>query len=690
MADESMNFNLDSNIGDAAKDVDKFASSLTKAQKAVTDLNKNLKIQNNVVADLEDSVELLEKKMIDTPKSAMGWSDLNKVLQKTKLELKGEKDAMKELNAEVKTAEGNLKKATKEQDGLNKSAKKGKGAMGILKTGFKGVGMAFKALGIGLIIAVFAALKEAVERNQTAMDAINAIVSTVSATFNQVVTVLSDTVKWVMESSDRFDGMKAVITGLMTIAITPLKLAFYAIKLAVQGAMLAWEKSFFGGNDAGKIKSLTADIRATKDDIKATGQAAIDAGKSVVNNIGDAISEISAIGKMATEGISKISIAANYEASKSAVAAKNSAALAAVEIQGLIEQYDRQAEQQRQIRDDVSASMAERIAANEELGRILEEQSTAMLQQADIRIAAAQQELAMNQDNLDLQIALKEAINERAGIEAQITGLRSEQLVNINALMLEQQALDDEAFAKKMEEEQMLMDLMDENLLASIENLEEKALKELEIQQAKDIELIAEMDNFEALKAQIDIKYDKKRDKLEKTKAKADKKIAKLEMKGKLDLAKQTFDNLAVLMGKGSKAGKAAAAAGATISAIQGAVSAFASLAPIPFVGPVLGGIAAAAALVSGYANVKQIYATKTDLPGDSSGGGPGPSASAPDISAAADTAASSGAIAPQMVGGAFELGGGVAPESTKAYVVADEMTDQQDQLAGIRRRASV
>ena len=45
---------------------------------------------------------------------------------------------------------------------------------------------------------------------------------------------------------------------------------------------------------------------------------------------------------------------------------------------------------------------------------------------------------------------------------------------------------------------------------------------------------------------------------------------------------------------------------------------------------------------------------------------------------------------APQMMSGAFELSGGVAPEPLRAYVVTDEMTNSQNQLANIRRRATI
>ena len=45
---------------------------------------------------------------------------------------------------------------------------------------------------------------------------------------------------------------------------------------------------------------------------------------------------------------------------------------------------------------------------------------------------------------------------------------------------------------------------------------------------------------------------------------------------------------------------------------------------------------------------------------------------------------------APQMMSGAFDFTGGVAPEAMRAYVLTDEMTNSQNQLANIRRRATI
>ena len=56
----------------------------------------------------------------------------------------------------------------------------------------------------------------------------------------------------------------------------------------------------------------------------------------------------------------------------------------------------------------------------------------------------------------------------------------------------------------------------------------------------------------------------------------------------------------------------------------------------------------------------------------------------------AAAAAAAPSTPAPQMMSGSFELGGGIEPEPVKAFVVTDEMTNSQNQLANIRRRATI
>ena len=110
---------------------------------------------------------------------------------------------------------------------------------------------------------------------------------------------------------------------------------------------------------------------------------------------------------------------------------------------------------------------------------------------------------------------------------------------------------------------------------------------------------------------------------------------------------------------------KELAAASAIIDTYVGANKAYAQ-------GGVLGFVSAAAIIASGIANVKKIYAT--DVGGGGGGGGVG-GGSQP---------------APQMMSGEFNLSGGVEPEPVKAFVVTDEMSNSQNQLANIRRRATI
>ena len=139
------------------------------------------------------------------------------------------------------------------------------------------------------------------------------------------------------------------------------------------------------------------------------------------------------------------------------------------------------------------------------------------------------------------------------------------------------------------------------------------------------------------------------------------------------------LDGLALavqIAGDGTKIGKAAAVASATISGVEGVQNAFttASKSPITTVMPAYPFIQAGLAGAFSAIQIQKI------LSGSPAGGGGGGS--------------SAGAVpqtpAPQMMSGAFDISGGVAPEATKAYVVTDEMSNSQNQLANIRRRATI
>ena len=66
-----------------------------------------------------------------------------------------------------------------------------------------------------------------------------------------------------------------------------------------------------------------------------------------------------------------------------------------------------------------------------------------MLKLVDIQIKAAQNDVNKN-NNLENQIALQQALNEKKGVEAQITGFQSEQLINQVSLKREQEEFNKE------------------------------------------------------------------------------------------------------------------------------------------------------------------------------------------------------------------------------------------------------
>ena len=92
-------------------------------------------------------------------------------------------------------------------------------------------------------------------------------------------------------------------------------------------------------------------------------------------------------------------------------------------------------------------------------------------------------------------------------------------------------------------------------------------------------------------------------------------------LEGSLNVAQDVFGVMADLVGKQTAVGKAFAATQALINTYASATAAYNAAAQIPFVGHILGPIAAGAAIVAGLKNVKAIASAS---PGNATGGGGG------------------------------------------------------------------
>ena len=145
-------------------------------------------------------------------------------------------------------------------------------------------------------------------------------------------------------------------------------------------------------------------------------------------------------------------------------------------------------------------------------------------------------------------------------------------------------------------------------------------------------------------------------------------KLDKAREDAKLNLIEQGFDIAGELAGKSDKAQKAVAVAKTIYNTQQAIMNAMANI-PAPF------NIATAVSTgIMGAMSVKNILstspsnATNVNIP----------------------TTGQTGTPAPEMLSGRFQLGGVEEQQPVQAYVVTDSLTDNQNKLAYIRRRATI
>ena len=318
-------------------------------------------------------------------------------------ELEGLKQEVERLNKAVaknnKETQKGLKDVEKSAEGTSK--------------GVRGIGNALKGAGIGLAIAAFAKLVEVFNENQKVLDFFNITFETLSLVFNDFFNFLNDNIGTVIDYfKQSFEDPMQNVKDFGN-AIKENLIERFESFLDTLGFLASAVKKVFSGDFAGAL-----------DDVKLAGKESLD----VLTGVNDSFDKSVEVVTKATKSIVDYT-KSTIDSAKATVDLNKQAELASVINQGLIEKYDRQAEQQRQIRDDESKTIEERIAANNKLGEILEEQQKLMLDNVDITIKAAQAEYNKNR-NQENYIALLEAQNEREAVLAQIEGFRSEQLIN--------------------------------------------------------------------------------------------------------------------------------------------------------------------------------------------------------------------------------------------------------------------
>ena len=517
------------------------------------------------------------------------------------------------LELEVKSNVGTV---TKDVEGLGKATGKASGGFKRLGGVIKGMGAALKAAGIGLIVALIAKLMEVFSKNQKVLDTFNTAMTALNIAFNDLFNFLSENVsKFTGFFKSIFEDPKQALLDFSEMIQNNLIERFNSL-LDTFGYVGSALSSLFKGN-----------FSEAADFAKMAGKELVDVATGVDDSFDKVVDTV-------TEAVDVVS---NYtkETIKQAAAiteTNKAAQRAAVEFAKLNAQYLKDAEIQRQIRDDETKTFQERIAANEKLNEILEKQQTAQKEQIQIQIDAAQAQYNINASDENF-IALQEQKVAMLELEETITGQLSEQKTNQVSLEKELLETQNELRAEGMT-----------GIERELEELETSYQQKLDMARKSGVDTTAITKQYEKQKAAL--------------------------VASGVNSQLSAYAGLTGALGKLAGDNKELAIATAVMDTYA---AANAVLKDPTLIGPTRW-VAAATAITTGLANVASIVATP--IPGGGGGGGGGGAAAA--------------TPAPQMMSGAFELTGGEAPEPVKAFVVTDEMTNSQNQLANIRRRATI
>jgi len=264
-------------------------------------------------------------------------------------------------------------------------------------------------------------------------------------------------------------GLKAATIASLKFLATPLGMAIAAIALvvgAVVGTFKLFSESLNRTEDG--AAALTGVMNVFKGIMSGVLKTVEPIALFLVKGLANGFEKLGEVVETVSKGIEKAlrfigmeaaanglnTITTNIKETSSATAqlAKAEAELNKIKReQGKIQlEFQNRAEKQRQIRDDESKSLKERMQANRDLGVVLTEQSaveTALakrsLEIANLRIKAD----GASSENLDRKA---EAELKLAEIEERITSQRSEQMTNENSLIRDGVALAKEANASRI------------------------------------------------------------------------------------------------------------------------------------------------------------------------------------------------------------------------------------------------
>ena len=387
--------------------------STEQAQKNVEDLNENLKIQEDLLFDLEKELRDYEKELKKTSKTDLAARKaLNDQIEKTKEQLGDERQGLKELNRERKKANEELKDSEEnaadyggvlgmvdqQTGGLISSIGGMTKSIGGATKGFNLMKIAIIGTGIGALLIAITSIGAAFTSTEEGQNKFNKIMGVIGATvsvFTDRLATLGNFLISVFENPkqaliDFKNAFVENITNRISSAIDTLGFLGSAIK-----------------------KVFSGDFDGAMEDAKSAGNAYIDTMTGVKDTVGKVTASVK---ELATE-IVKEGKAAGKIADQRAAADKLDRKL----ITERAEANRKRAELLEKAVDKEKFSTKERIEFLKEAGALEEEITQKEIKASKLRLSAKQAENALGGST-------KEDLEEEANLKANLINLETARL----------------------------------------------------------------------------------------------------------------------------------------------------------------------------------------------------------------------------------------------------------------------
>jgi len=636
---EEIYMSIKSDVKSATQDTQEYANTLKKAQGNVKEVNASLQAQNKFILDQEK--ELLKLKAIQDsiPEGAFyaGQPKLTADIKKLTSEIKAEKLGLKELKLEQKDATEKVKEFNKAQKDVGGTLMDDIKNYKVFGISLNGIGNGFRKI-IPAAKAAFASITAGI---------ISTGIGALVIAFAAFVTYLTQTKKGAELLQRALAGMGAVVKVLID---------------RVSGLVGAIGKLF-----SGDIKGGLSDMG---DQFKGIGE------------------EIAKESRLAVQLKRDLQTLVDSERELNVEFAQRRAEIEKLKLKS----------------EDLNLTEKERLKALEDASAIETKLNAKKVANAEEAVRIGKTQISMGENlEADLQrvadLEIKLANIKRESARRQTTVETRANTIRRKAIAERKKDEEDLAAKEKEKQDAQLATiaefdkLTEDQRIKNIEDLEERERAEAERknqirldsinatifdEQEKDKVLLQNKEIFETEQKAIFDKFRAQYEAESDEDAEKEKQRQKAVRDAKVGMAKSGLQLVSAIAGRGSKIAKAAAVAQATISGVQGVQNAYttAQSSPITVAFPgypiVQAGLAAAFSAVQ----IRNIMSSGSSKGGTAAGLGGG--------------GAVGGTPSPQMMGGGFTLQDQEPPEAIKAFVVTDEMTSSQNQLANIRRRSTI